>query len=491
MAVHTRSITIHPSGNPPSDLPTLEFDVVVIGAGSTGENVAGRARAGGLDVVVIEDQLVGGECSYWACIPSKALLRSPEAVGTARAVDGAKQAVTGDLDVPAVLARRDAFTGNWDDGGQVEWVEGQGISLVRGAARITGERVVTVTSRAGSTTELRARHAVAVCTGSEPAMPPIEGLADCRPWIPRDATSADQVPDSLVIVGGGVVGVEMATAWSAFGTKVTVLQRGDRLLRGYEPEAGRRVRAALENRAVTVRLGVEVSRVRRDGAKVHAETADGDSVIAAEILVATGRQARTRDIGLETVGLTPGGYLETDDSMRVDGHDWLYAAGDCTGRALLTHMGKYQARVCGDVIVARASGQPVRGDAWTRHSASADHRAVPQVVFSDPQVASVGLTEAQARDAGIAVRTADFDLGSIAGASLSADNASGWATLVVDTERDVLVGVTFVGPDVGELLHAATIAVVAEVPLSRLWHAVPSFPTTSEIWLRLLETYGL
>ncbi|HET7327871.1 MAG TPA: NAD(P)/FAD-dependent oxidoreductase [Nocardioidaceae bacterium] len=483
----------HPRDHPPADLDTHEFDVLVVGAGSTGENVASRAGAAGLSVAVIESELVGGECSYWACMPSKALLRSPEAVAAARSVDGARQAVTGSVDVAAVLQRRDGFASGWDDGGQVSWAEGQGLALVRGAARLTGERAVEVRGPDGSQVTLTARHAVALCTGSEAALPPIDGLAEAEPWTARAATSAQRVPDHLLVVGGGVVGVEMATAWSALGSRVTVLEMADRLLSGNEAEAGRRVQAALVERGVDVRLTVEVTRVRREGGTVTVELGDGSSVTGSEILVATGRRPRTGDLGLEQLGLSASDYLQTDDSMTVQGVDgnWLYAAGDCTGRALLTHMGKYQARVCGDVIAARAGGNQLHTAAWSKHAATADHAALPQVAFTDPQVASVGPTEAAAKDAGTNVDSVEFEIGDIAGAALFADDAAGWAKLVIDADRQVLVGATFVGPQAGELLHAATIAVVGEVPLSRLWHAVPSYPTISEVWLRLLETYGL
>ena len=465
------------------------YDVIVLGGGPVGENIADRAVRGGLTAVLVEHELVGGECSYWACMPSKALLRSGQARRAAGAVPGAAEAVRRGLDVRAVLARRDAFASHWSDEGQVQWLAGADISLVRGHARITGVREVTVTAPDGAERLLSARHAVAVATGSDALVPAIDGLRDADPWTSREATSAQEVPASLAIIGGGVVATEMATAYADLGCAVTVIARGG-LLAGAEPFAGESVAGALAARGVTVLLKTEVTRAVRDDAGVRLEIGDGRSVTAEEVLVATGRTPRSRDIGLESVGLAAGGWLATDDTMRVPGHDWLYAAGDVTGRSLLTHQGKYQARACGDVIAARAAGAPVDDAPWGTHVATADHRAVPQVVFTDPEVASVGLTAAAARRAGFTIRVVDYDIGAVAGAKLHADGYRGTARMVVDEERKVVLGVTFVGPDVAELLQSATVAVVGEVPLDRLWHAVPSFPTVSEVWLRLLESYG-
>ncbi|WP_326560903.1 dihydrolipoyl dehydrogenase family protein [Micromonospora sp. NBC_01796] len=470
-------------------METVEYDVVVLGAGAVGENVADRAVRGGLSAVLVEHELVGGECSYWACMPSKALLRPAQALRAARQVAGAAQAVTGELDVAAVLARRDSFTSNWSDEGQVEWVEGAGISLVRGHGRITGPKQVTVTAPDGGVTVLTARHAVVVSTGSDPMIPDIEGLAGADAWTSREATSAKTVPVSLAIIGGGVVGVEMATAYAGFGAEVTLISRSG-LLEGMEPFVGEAVTKALRDQGVTVLLDTATTRVTRDGDGVTVETGGGTTVTAREVLVATGRTPRTRDIGLDTVGLTPGDWIETDDTMLVPGFDWLYAVGDVNRRALLTHQGKYQARAAGDVISARATGASVSDRPWGVHVATADHAAVPQVTFSDPEVAAVGLTAEGARRAGYDIRVVDYDIGRVAGASVRADGYAGTARMVVDAKREVVLGVTFVGPDVSDLLHAATIAIVAEVPLDRLWHAVPAYPTVSEIWLRLLETYG-
>jgi len=466
-----------------------EYDCIVIGAGPVGENVADRAVAGGLRTAIVERELVGGDCSYWACIPSKGMLRPGAALRAAAAVDGARQAVTGGVDPAAVLRRRDAMVHGWDDAGQVEWVTGAGIDLIRGHARIDGPKRVTVTAADGTVRTFVARHAVAVCTGSDAAVPAIPGLREVEPWTSRDATGVRDVPASLAIIGGGVVACEMATAFLDLGSTVTVIARG-RLLGGQEPFAGELVGAALTARGASVRTGTGTSAVRRTPDGVAIELADGDVVTAERVLVATGRTPRTGDLGLDTVGLDPGAWLEVDDTMRVRGTDWLYGVGDVNHRALLTHQGKYQARAAGDAIAARAQGRAVDEAPWGAHVATADHAAVPQVTFTDPEVASVGRTAADAAAAGLRTRVLDVDLGALAGAGAHRDGYEGRARAVVDEDRGVLVGVTFVGPGVGEMLQAATIAVTAEVPLSRLWHAVPAFPTLSEVWLRFLEAYG-
>ncbi|GAB3842262.1 dihydrolipoyl dehydrogenase family protein [Dactylosporangium cerinum] len=467
------------------------YDVIVIGAGPVGENVADRVVRGGLTAAVVERELVGGECSYWACMPTKALLRSGAALRAARRLPGAREAVTGDLDAAAVLRRRDSFASNWSDDGQVAWLDSAGITLFRGQGRISSDRVVEVTGADGSTVTLTARHAVVVATGSSALLPDVTGLREAAPWTSREAAAAGKVPGRLAVIGGGVVAAEMATAYAGLGAMVTVLAR-DGVLPQAEPFAGERVTQALRDAGVAVLVGAEAASVHRDGdGTVRVTLTDGGQVDADEVLVAIGRRPNTDDIGLDTIGLEAGGWLTVDDTLRVAKSDgWLYAAGDVNRRVLLTHQGKYQARAVGDVIVARAKGEAVDDGRWGRHVATADERAVPQVVFTDPEVASVGLTAAAAEAAGLRIRVVDYDLGAVAGSALHADGYQGQARMVVDEDRQVIVGVTLVGPDVAELLHAATIAVVGEVPLDRLWHAVPAYPTVSEVWLRLLEAYS-
>lgn len=492
-----------PTSQPEPD-PTLTVDVVVLGAGAVGENVADRAGRTGLSVAIVEEHLVGGECSYWACMPSKALLRPGSVLAQARAVAGAAGAVTGGVDVAATLASRDAIVHGWDDGSQVAWLDSVGIRLVRGRGRLAGPRRVAVTSDDGATpVVLEARHAVVVATGSTPVLPDVPGLADVEPWTSREATAVHDVPGSIAIVGGGVVATEMATAFADLGARVTLLVRGERVLPAFEAFAGEAVAAALGALGVDVRLGARLARASRtDDGGARLELADGGAVDVDRVLLATGRRPRTADLGLETIGLEPGAALAVDDAGCVtavaDG--WLWAAGDVTGRTNTTHQGKYDARVAGDAVAARfgaGGGRPVDADAddgWSSTRAMADHAAVPQVVFTRPEVAAVGLTERAARDAGLDVRVVDVPLSSVGGTTVfgtGPHDDGGAARIVVDEARRVIVGATFVGPEVAEMLHAATIAVVGQVPLPRLWHAVPAYPTRSEIWLRLLEAYGL
>lgn len=470
------------------------YDVVVIGAGPVGENVADRTRAAGLSTVIVEKERLGGECSFWACEPSKALLRPVLARADARRVPGLRHAVDGPLDVPAVFAHRDVMVHHWHDEDQVDWLNSVSVDLVRGHGRLDGPREVVVSTPEGGTVRLHANHAVAICTGSGAALPDLPHLDSVRYWTNREATSASAVPRRLVIVGGGVVAVEMATAWQALGSDVTMLVRGNSLLTRMESFAGEMVADELREVGVDLRFEAAVTSVTREGGPegtVHIVLSNGEQLEADEILFATGRTPQTSDIGLETIGLIPGEWLNVDDTFQVTAVEdgWLYAIGDVNHRALLTHQGKYQARIAGPVIAARAQGKPVDTSQWGRHVATADSAALPQVVFTDPEVASVGLTAHEAERAGLRVEVVDHDFAGVAGAFQYADGFRGKARMVIDLDRGTVVGVTFVGPGIAELLYSATVVVAGEVTIDRLWHAVPAFPTVSEVWLRLLERH--
>jgi pyruvate/2-oxoglutarate dehydrogenase complex dihydrolipoamide dehydrogenase (E3) component len=453
------------------------LDIVVIGAGAAGREGAGRLAQAGLSVAILESELVGGECPFFACIPSKSLLRPEEALTEARRIPGAAEAATGRLDVPAVLARRDEIIHNLEDSSYLPWLESRGIELVRERGRLDGDRRV----RAGEDT-LLARKAVIVATGTSPAMPPIDGLRDAQPWTNRELTTAKAVPANLAILGGGAVGAEMAQAWSTLGSEVTLIEARDRLLGREEPFAAEQVATSLRERGVDVRLGVKAVAVRRErsGGKVTVELNEGPDVRVDELAVAVGRRPRTGDLGLETVGLETGKWIDVDDQLRatgVDG-DWLYAVGDVNGRALLTHIGKYQARIASDNILGK------------RAAATEDRLRSSRVLFTDPQVAAVGHTLQSAQDAGLNVYTVEASTSANAGGNFYGRNAVGTSRLVIDADRRVVVGATITGSEVADFLHAATIAVVGEVPLERLSHAVPAFPTRSEVWSVLMTELG-
>ncbi|KAL1595273.1 hypothetical protein SLS60_009963 [Paraconiothyrium brasiliense] len=501
--------------HPPSSLDKQVFDVICLGSGWAGRVLAARCVASGLSALIVEKELIGGDCPFWACIPSKALLRPAEALDDARQVGGARERLSStsvSVDAESVFRRRDLYTSGWDDTKvAVPMVESSGAHIVRGVGRITGVKKVNVTLDIGGgkyeSIDLEARQAVAICTGSEPIMPDIPGLLDAKPWGPREATSSSVVPESLFIIGGGVLSVEMATVYQSLGSKVILASRTPELLPSVDSQAGEIVRNKLESRGARILTSTEVTLVKRDHSSASVTitlSADGHSqnISTSEILVATGRRPVVHHLGLESIGYDPA-LIETKSPIMVDeslvvksissnSSPWLYAAGDVNGRALLTHTAKYHGRIAANAIIARARNAfPSQSSAFDSFSASADRTAVPQVIFSDPVVASVGLTRKVAEQKGRDVSTVTAPVRT-PGATLHAEGYEmGWAQWVLEKDTGVLLGATFVGSEVSDLLHASTVAIVGAMRVEQLVHAIPCFPTMSEVYLNLVDAAGV
>lgn len=444
------------------------FDAIVIGAGPAGEVAASRLLKQGLRTALVERELVGGECGYWACIPSKTLLRAPEAQAEARRTAG--------LDEPGIhwqeiVNYRDYMIRDLDDSGAVASYEKSGVTVVKGEARFKAPGTITVDDR-----QLSAERIV-IATGSAAVIPPIEGLEEAGYWTNREATTLTEVPKDAVVLGGGPVGIELGQMLRRYGAEVTIVQGAERLIDREDPRVSELISEALQADGVELRLGRHATAVTLDGERRTVELDSGESVQAERVIVATGRRPRAQGLGLEALGVELGdrGEIPVDGRCRVG--DGIWAIGDVTGVSLFTHVGKYQARIaCADI-----AGQPAR----------ADYRAVPRVVFSDPELAAVGLTAEQAAERGIQVRQASADLNSVARTETYGEGISGEVGVLADVERRILVGAWAVGPLASEWIHQAVLAVKAEISIGVLSDTIAQFPTFTEAYLPALESLTL
>ena len=449
-------------------MSAIRYDVVVMGAGPAGEVAVSRLNGQGLKVALVERELVGGECGYWACIPSKTLLRPPEARSEAERAAGV---AAPELSWPEVAAYRDTMIRHLDDSAQVSGYRSEGVDVFKGEARIARPGQVEVNEQRLETDR------IIVATGSDASIPPVDGLKEAGYWTNREATTLSEIPDSIVVLGGGPVGVELGQFMRRFGARVTIVEHGERLLSREDPAVGELVAQTLRDEGIEIRLGAQATAVeRKDGERV-VRLDNGEEVVGRELLVATGRAPRVHGIGLESLGIEPDpDGLKVDERCRAA--DGVWAIGDVTGVMPLTHVGMYQGRITAQDI---AGEQP-----------RADYAAIPRVVFSDPEVAAVGLTEQQAREQGIEVATARVALAeSIARPSTYEENPRGDLGLIADNQRQVLIGAWAVAPLASEWIHYAALAIKTQTPLAVLHDTVAQFPTFTEAYLNGLERLEL
>jgi pyruvate/2-oxoglutarate dehydrogenase complex dihydrolipoamide dehydrogenase (E3) component len=438
-----------------------QCDVVVVGLGPGGEALASRLAKAGLKVVAVEAELVGGECPYWGCIPSKMFIRAANALAEARRIDGlaGHAEVTPDF-APVARRIREEATDDWDDTVAADRLTDAGIPLVRGHGRLAGQRTVEVETADGVERIVAAR-GVVLNTGTTAAVPPIDGLADTPFWTNREALKATAAPASLIVIGGGAIGLELAQAFSRFGTDVVVLEAGPRILGPEEPESSELIADVLTSEGMDVRAGITIDRVVHDGGRFHVTCGD-ETFEAEQLLVAAGRKSRIDDVGLDTVGVDGSGrFLEVDDDQQVA--DGLWAIGDIVGRGAFTHVAMYQ---------SERAARSILGEVQEAYDTS-----FPRVTFTDPEVGGVGLTEQQARDQGISVEVATSSVASSSRGFVHGPGHEGLIKLVIDTDRDVIVGATSVGPTGGETLAGLAVAVRAEVPISTLRNSIYAYPT--------------